>query len=216
MMYVFFLFVIILPLLLCNAALFLGNGNRSPSISSTTTTARTSCILFSSPSDTIEEEDSSVSEKESSLSEALLFRKQAEQLRAEAEQQATALQIQKEEKITREQTKIDRWIAELFIQYSSENDSGGSIEVLNSVDQVFERLKDGRFDQEQVNKIFKRICETGPPQSRSKCSPIMSLLVDAVGRLDSDERKDNPNKGWNHRVNRVLRKKLFAMDWGRE
>ena len=229
--YAFFLLIAILPqlLLLCNAALFLGNNNGqnnlNPSLASTTTTA-TSTVLFSSPSDTIEEDNNSsvTTEKEvssSSLSQALLFRKQAEQLRKEAEFQAKALQIQKEERITREQTKTDRWIAELFIQYSSsgnddDDDDDGGIEVLNSVDQVFERLKDGRFDQEQVNKIFKRICETGPPQSRSKCSPIMTLLVDAVGKLDSVERKDNPNKRWNHRVERVLRKKLFAMDWGIE
>ena len=44
----------------------------------------------------------------------------------------------------------------------------------------------------------------------------MSLLVDASGKLDCVEREDNPNKRWNGKVERELRKRLFAADWGIE
>jgi hypothetical protein len=88
-------------------------------------------------------------------------------------------------------------------------------QMLNTAEQVARLLQDGRFSQEQVDKMFERICETGPSsgQSRSNCSPIMSLLVDAAGKLDCVEREDNPNKRWSGRVERRLRKKLFALDW---
>jgi hypothetical protein len=151
-------------------------------------------------------------EKESSLSQALVFQQQAKQLREEAEQQAEALRKEQEEKIMRADGKTDQWIEELLIMCAVDENT----EMLNTVDQVFERLKEDRYSQEQVNKIFKRMCETGPPQSRSKCSPLMTLFVDAVGKLDSVERNENPNKRWSGRVERVLRKKLFALDWGME
>jgi hypothetical protein len=128
------------------------------------------------------------------------------------EQQAEALRIEQEEKIMRANGKTDQWIEELLIMCSIDENT----EMLNSVDQVFDRLKEDRYSQEQVNKIFKRMCETGPPQSRSKCSPLMTLFVDAVGKLDNVERDENPNKRWSGRVERVLRKKLFALDWGME
>lgn len=200
-------FITVLFLLL-GCASSLGNNDRALA----TRPAAAPPILSSSfqPENNIENNNDP--EEVTSLSQALVFKEQAKKLRAEAEQQAQALQIEREEKLTKEQTKTDQWIEELFIQYSVDE----NIQMLNSVDQVFELLKERRYSQEQVNKIFKRICETGPPQSRSKCSPIMTLLVDAVGKLDSVERQDNPNKRWNHRVERVLRKKLFARDFGIE
>ena len=121
-----------------------------------------------------------------------------------------------EEKIQREikeNAKIDNWINELFIQYQIDDNT----QMLNDVDQVFELLKNNRYSQEQVDKIFRRICETsGGTQSRSNCSPIMNLLVDAAGKLDCVERSENPNKRWSGKVERKLRKKLFAKDWGIE
>lgn len=164
-----------------------------------------SALFYSSPED-------GGQDKESSLSQALVLQRQAEKLRNEAEQQAEALRVEQEAKLLRENGKTDQWIENLLIQCAIDENT----EMLNSVDQVFERLKEDRYSQEQVNKIFKRICETGPPQSRSKCSPLMSLFVDAVGKLDSVDRDENPNKRWSGRVERVLRKKLFAMDWGIE
>lgn len=200
-------FITVLSLLL-GCASSLGNNGRA----ALATRPAAAPILSSSfqPENKIENDNDP--EEVTSLSQALVLKEQAKQLRAEAEQQAQALQIEREEKLKKEETKTDQWIEELFIQYSVDS----NIQMLNSVDQVFELLKERRYSQEQVNKIFKRICETGPPQSRSKCSPIMTLLVDAVGKLDSVERQDNPNKRWNHRVERVLRKKLFARDFGIE
>jgi len=46
--------------------------------------------------------------------------------------------------------------------------------------------------------------------------PLVSLLVDASGKLACGKQEDNPNKRWNDKVKRELRKKLFAMDWGIE
>jgi hypothetical protein len=144
------------------------------------------------------------------VDQAMTLQQQAQALREEALALQKTLEASKMEKIIKENTKIDQWIEELFVQYQIDENT----EMLNDVDQVFERLKDDRYSQEQVNKIFNRICETGPPQSRSNCSPLMSTLVDAVGKLDSVERDDNPNKRWSGRVERVLRKRLFALDWG--
>lgn len=169
-----------------------------------------SALFVSSSPETGKEQ--STSSASSALTEALILKKQAEQLRAEAEKQAQELSRAKEDKIEKENYKTDQWIDELLIQYAINENT----EMLNSVDQVMERLKKDRYSQEQVNKIFKRICETGPPQSRSKCSPLMTLFVDAVGKLDCVDRIDNENKRWSGRVERELRKKLFAMDWGIE
>jgi hypothetical protein len=142
--------------------------------------------------------------------EALTLQAKAHKLREEANSLARAVNETKTQKIIQQNAKVDQWIEEILIQCKIDDNT----ELLNSVDQVLERLRDDRFSQEQVNKIFNRICETGPAQSRSNCSPLMSLLVDAVGRLDEVERDENPNKRWSGRVERVLRKRLFAMDWG--
>jgi hypothetical protein len=40
------------------------------------------------------------------------------------------------------------------------------------------------------------------------------LLLDAACKVDCLEREDNPNKRWNHRVERDLRRKLFALGYG--
>ena len=77
-----------------------------------------------------------------------------------------------------------------------------------------ELIKDKRFAAEHINKIFDRICETSGKQSIDNCSPLSSLLLDAACKVDCLEREENPNKRWNHRVERDLRKKLFAMGWG--
>ena len=99
------------------------------------------------------------------------------------------------------------------MEVGTDDEDTSKIQLLKTVEQVLERLQDDRYSQEQINAIFNRICETGPKQSRSNCSPIMELLVDAVGKMDEVERAENPNKRWSGRVERVLRKRLFAMDW---
>ena len=157
------------------------------------------------------EEDDDTSSS-SALSQALLLKQQAQQLREEAKNQAKALQEQKDHQLALQNSKIDSWIDDLLIQYQVDDDT----QLFHSVDQVWCRLRDDRYSKEQVQKIFKRICDTGPPQSRSRCSPIMELFVDAVGKLDEVERDENPNKRWSGKIERELRKKLFAMDWGFE
>ena len=137
------------------------------------------------------------------------LQEQAAKLREEADSLRRALEQSKLDKIQRETEKVDRWIEELLIE-SKVNEN---TELLKTVDQVFERLTEDRYSAEQVNKIFKRLCEIRQQESRSNCSPLMSLLVDAAGKLDCTEREDNPNKRWSHKVERVLRKKLFARDW---
>lgn len=142
--------------------------------------------------------------------EALALQQQAEQLRNEARSIKLALEAEKEAKIQKQIEKIDTWLDSLLVNVTVDENT----QMLNTVEQVTLLLQQGRFSQEQVNKMFDRICETGPPQSRSRCSPIMELLVDAAGKLDCVERADNPNKRWNGRVERHLRKRLFAMDFG--
>jgi hypothetical protein len=144
--------------------------------------------------------------------ELLSLQAQAAKLREEANRLQQDLEQFKLEKIQRETEKVDRWIDELLIE-SKVNEN---TELLKTVDQVFERLTEDRYSAEQVNKIFKRLCQLRRQESRSNCSPLMSLLVDAAGKLDCTEREDNPNKRWNHKVERILRKKLFARDWNIE
>ena len=117
----------------------------------------------------------------------------------------------KEAKRKKELANVDRWLDHLlFVNMTVDENT----QMLNTVEQVARLLQDERFSQEQVDKMFERICETGPSsQSRSNCSPLMSLLVDAAGQLDCVDREDNANKRWSGRVERRLRKKLFALDW---
>ncbi|KAL3929668.1 MAG: hypothetical protein SGBAC_012112 [Bacillariaceae sp.] len=161
---------------------------------------------------TLSRNQNGMNDPSSAMSQAMILKQQAQQLRDEAAAQAKALQDERDHQIALQESKIDSWIENLLIQYQVDDDT----QLLHSVDQVLCRLRDERYSQEQVNKIFKRICETGPPQSRSRCSPIMELFVDAVGKLDEVERDENPNKRWSGKAERELRKKLFAMDWGIE
>ena len=140
------------------------------------------------------------------------LRAQAAKLRNEAESLQSALQESKEAKIQREIDKIDGWIDDLLIEVTL----GDGTELLKTVDQVYEVLMEKRYSALHVLKIFDRLCDVRAQESRSNCSPLMELLVDATGKLDCTEREENPNKRWNHRVERVLRKKLFARDWNIE
>jgi hypothetical protein len=142
----------------------------------------------------------------------LTLQQQAHALRAEALNLERSLNETKAAKIQKELDAVDRWIDELLINVTVNEDT----QMLNSVEQVALLLEQKRFSQEHVNRIFERICELSGPQSRSKCSPLVTLLVDASGILDCVERDDNPNKRWNGKVERELRKRLFAADWGIE
>lgn len=137
------------------------------------------------------------------------LRAQAAKLREEADSLQSAIQESKEAKIQREIDKVDGWIDDLLIEVTL----GDGTELLKTVDQVYDVLVEERYSANHVLKIFERLCDLREQESRSNCSPLMELLIDATGKLDCTEREDCANKRWNHKVERVLRKKLFARDW---
>lgn len=142
--------------------------------------------------------------------DAMVLLQQAQQLRSEADLIRKELDESEEKKRKKRIEDVDRWIDELLIKVHIDD----STEILNTEEQVAELIKDKRFAAEHINKIFDRICETSGKQSIDNCSPLISLLLDAACKVDCLEREENPNKRWNHRVERDLRKKLFAMGWG--
>ena len=154
---------------------------------------------------------SDASENENEKKSIQIMLREAQALRGEALSLERALNQSKIEKASLEEAKIDKWIQDLLFVPTQST----TTELLNTAEGAFERLKDDRFSQEQVNKIFRRICSQ-QKQSRSNHSPIMALLLDAVGKLDDLERQDNPNKRWSGRVEQALQKKLFAADWNIE
>jgi flagellin-specific chaperone FliS len=172
--------------------------NAAASVAAASTATGTNAFLFDDDYDDVQDLSSLVD--------------QAAKLREEANALQLALQQEKEDKLQRETAKVDRWINELLIEAKVNENT----ELLKTVDQVLQRLTEDRYSAEQVNKIFKRLCDIRQQESRSNCSPLMSLLVDAAGKLDCLERDDNPNKRWNHKVERLLQKKLFARDWNIE
>ena len=143
--------------------------------------------------------------------DALALKRQAEALRAEARSMERSMNEVKAERERDEKAKVDGWINDLLVNVTIDD----STQMLNTEERVARLLQDRRFSAEHVNKMFNRICELSQrQQSIDSCSPLISLLLDAACRVDCLEREDNPNKRWNHRVERDLRKKLFAMGCG--
>lgn len=141
---------------------------------------------------------------------------QAQKLRAEIRAMETALVESKKEKLRMEKLKVEQWMERLLVnQTYGEGDC--STQILNSVEQVAEVLKAKRYSPEQVDKIFRALTR-GVPRERIEQSlvntPLLALLVEACGELDQLEREDNPNRRWNGRMERDLRRRLFAMEWG--
>lgn len=143
-----------------------------------------------------------------SPTELVLLQQQAQALREEALSMRLELDEQKKEKKQKETAKIDQWIDDLLIAANLDSDT----QMIHTVDRVVQELIDSRYSAEQINKIFDRILETSPPQSRSRCSELLATFVDACGQMDCID--DNDNKRWSGKVERVLRKRLFAMDFG--
>lgn len=141
--------------------------------------------------------------------QAITLREQASSLRKEAKVLELALITSRNEKAAIEIIRVDGWIEELLVMYS---DKSGT-ELLSDAERTFELLRDKRFSPLQVKKIFKRICEKGQKQSRSNCSPMLEVFIDAVGKMDDLEREENPNRRWNEQLELGFRKKLFAMDY---
>jgi len=171
-----------------------------------------------------------------SVSSLIILQEQAAKLRMEAELLQLALQETKNQKIKNEREKVDQWIEDLFlIQQSSESNTNNNtnnnntntntndVDILKNVDQVYQYMILKRFSSEQIYKIFNRLSDIKLDrsqgmtcESRSNCSPLMSLLLDAACKLDCTEKDENPNKRWNYKIERILQKKLFARDWNIE
>ena len=156
---------------------------------------------------------------------ALALQQQAAALRVEIQMMQANILASQQAKRQKELADIDRWIEEcLYVTVpvpatnttnsNNSQDQAADVQLLHSVDRAAQVLRDKRYSHEQVSKMFQRICDTSPAQSRSNCSPLLALLVDAAGKLDCVERDENPNKRWDGRVERDLRQRLFAMDWG--
>lgn len=161
-----------------------------------------------------------------SAADALVLLNEAKALRAQASVLQQQLNQEKEERIRKQQERVDSLIDALLF-HGVNNDtprlpSGedgarqrSKQQLMHTEEQVAELLISKRMNYEMVNQMFDRICElSNRPQSIDSCSPLLSLLLDAACKVDCLEREDNPNKRWNHRVERDLRRKLFALGYG--
>lgn len=184
------------------------------------------CNRFPAPKTSLRGDDSRSNDAAASAEDALALLDEAKALRAQASALQRQLDREKEERIRKERAKIDSLIDTLLF-YGVNDATGGDnnndgeqpksskTELLNTEQQVADLLIDKRMNYEMVNQMFDRICEqSNRPQSVDSCSPLLSLLLDAACKVDCMERKDNPNKRWNHRVERDLRRKLFALGYG--
>lgn len=168
--------------------------------------------------------------KKANAADALVLLDQAKALREEASSLQKQLQVEKEERIRKEMAKIDSLIDQLLFHGSTNyhcddqtststvmqsTEERSNTQLMNTEEQVAELLISKRLNYDQVNQMFDRICElANRPQSVDSCSPLLSLLLDAACKVDCLEREENPNKRWNHRVERNLRQKLFALGYG--
>ena len=144
-------------------------------------------------------------------SDPIILKQQADALRAEADALRIQLDKSKEEAEQRRLARVDNLIESILVNFTINDDN----QLLNTEEQVARLMQDERLSVENINNMFDRIVEQSQRrQSIDNCSPLISLLLDAACKVDCMEREDNPNKRWNHRVERDLRKKLFALGWG--
>ncbi len=159
------------------------------------------------------------------VDDALIFLNEARKLRAQANELQLQLDREKEERIRKQRDKVDSLIDALLFHGMNNNASQGPTgdetrlrskqQLLHTEEQVANLLISKRMNYDLVNQMFDRICElSNRPQSVDSCSPLLSLLLDAACKVDCLEREENPNKRWNHRVERDLRKKLFLLGYG--
>lgn len=155
-----------------------------------------------------------------SPADAMVLLNEAKALREQAIVMQSRLQEEKQMKLAKQQKKVDRLIDTLlFHGLNSDNDSddvgSARAELLQTEEEVAQLFISKRLDEYTVNQMFDRIVEvSNRPQSTDNCSPLLSLLMDAANKVDCLEREENPNKRWNGKVGRRLRKKLFAMGYG--
>ena len=144
-------------------------------------------------------------------SDPIILKQQADALRAEADALRIQLDKSKEEAEQRRLARVDNLIESILVNFTINDDN----QLLNTEEQVARLIQDERLSVENINNMFDRIVEQSQRrQSIDNCSPLISLLLDAACKVDCMEREDNPNKRWYHRVERDLRKKLFALGWG--
>ena len=159
---------------------------------------------------------SSTSSSSSSLSMADSYLAQAKALRQEAASLQQSIKEEKEQAKQRQLARIDKWIRDTLLVTTTTNDndddSPASPEILYTVEQVAQLLQDKRMSEEHVMQMFKRLAESHAAK-RSQCSPLVELLVQAAGKMDAVEREEQPNKRWSGKVERKLRRRLFANDW---
>ena len=144
-------------------------------------------------------------------SDPLVLKQQADALRAEANTLRIQLDESKKEAERLRLARVDNLIESILVNFTIDDDN----QLLNTEEQVAKLMQDERLSVENINNMFDRIVEQSQRrQSIDNCSPLISLLLDAACQVDCMEREENPNKRWNHRVERDLRKKLFALGWG--
>jgi hypothetical protein len=164
-------------------------------------------------SENISRSSSDLARPTSSCTEdALALLSEAKALRQEASVLQEQLNREKEERIRKEREKVDNLI-DLLLFHGMNPESNTSEkskqQLLHTEEQVAQLLISKRMSFDMVNQCFDRIVEqANRPQSIDSCSPLLSLLLDAACQVDCIERKENPNKRWNGRVERDLRKKV--------
>ena len=148
----------------------------------------------------------------SSSSSSSLWNQQAQLLRQEIQDLQRDLERQKQARLVKAQTDVERWIAQALVRCQVDADTT----LLNTVDETVEIFCTYRYSPEQVYKMFRHLSETTSSNKRSQISPTLELLVEAAGKMDALERDENPNKRWSGRIEADFRKRLFARDWGIE
>ena len=179
--------------------------NRIRTFSATTTSS-------SASNNSTNADDASSSSSSSLQSSSSLWNQQAQILRQEIADLQREVEQQKQARLVKAQTDVDRWIAQALVRCQVDADTT----LLNTVDETVEILCKDRYSPEQVYKMFRHLSETTSSNKRSQISPTLELLVEAAGKMDALERDENPNKRWSGRIEADFRKRLFARDWGIE
>jgi len=144
-----------------------------------------------------------------SMRDPIVLRQYADALREEAKLLRKDLDDENEARRMQYIANVDKWIDEILIKVKIDE----STQMLYEEDEVVQLIVDNRYSGEQINRIFDRICETSGQQSIDNCSPLITLLLDAACKVDCMEAGGRSKERWNNRVERDLRKKLFAMGW---
>lgn len=161
---------------------------------------------------TILKEQLSPGHKRMMETDLLILMNEARALRDQASALQAQLDQEKEERLEKQRRKVDSLIDSLLFHGDNMQSKA---QLMHTEEQLAGLLISRRMNFELVNQMFDRIVEqSNKTQSIDSCSPLLSLLLDAACKVDCMEREDNPNKRWNHRVERDLRKKLFLLGYG--